>query len=76
MSHPHKVSSSETSPSPTTNDEECEAETWSWYHFGDQQTDAYWIKCTLVGPHIEHADAHTGLKWYSLPGDEIRRHKK
>jgi hypothetical protein len=59
-------------PSPNTSEAEtdfCTEETWSWWHFSDQQMDPYWIRCTLVGPHEEHEDENTGLKWYSDPVD-------
>lgn len=41
----------------------CAEETRSWDHFTPEQTDNYWIRCTLSGPHAEHKDEHTGLTW-------------
>lgn len=41
----------------------CTAETWSWRHFTSEQVDAYWIRCTLGGPHEQHEDENTGLTW-------------
>jgi hypothetical protein len=41
----------------------CQAETWSWDHFNQEQVDGYWIVCDLRGPHDEHKDEHTGLTW-------------
>jgi hypothetical protein len=41
----------------------CQEETYSWDHFTAEQVDAYWIRCTLQGPHDEHKDEHTGLTW-------------
>lgn len=43
----------------------CTEETRSWDHFTQEQTDSYWIRCTLSGPHDEHKDEHTGLTWRS-----------
>lgn len=54
---------------------QCPAETWSWWHFTDQQVDAYWIRCTLLGRHEEHEDENTGLCWRTgerPSGDVIR----
>lgn len=53
---------------------QCSEETWSWAHFNPGQLDAYWIRCTLQGPHGEHKDEHTGLTWTATvpkaPGGE------
>ncbi|MEU4558396.1 hypothetical protein AB0F72_08400 [Actinoplanes sp. NPDC023936] len=43
--------------------EGCQEETYSWEHFTPHQTDGFWIRCTLTGPHDEHRDGHTGLTW-------------
>lgn len=43
----------------------CPAETPSWDHYTPEQTDSYWIRCTLTHPHTEHKDEHTGLTWRS-----------
>lgn len=43
--------------------EPCDAETWSMDHFRDGQVDPYWIRCKALGPHDEHEDSDTGLKW-------------
>lgn len=46
---------------------ECRSEVYSWWYFTPDQTDAYWIRCTLTIPHDQHEDSHTGLTW---PADE------
>lgn len=53
------------SPASTEADEgdECREEVWSWDHFRDSQVDGYWIRCSLLGPHLQHEDSHTGLTW-------------
>lgn len=43
--------------------EECDEEVWSWNYFPEEAVDPYWIRCTLVLPHDEHEDEHTGLTW-------------
>lgn len=44
----------------------CYEEVWSWDHFDpNSDMDAYWIRCTQLGPHDEHEDANTGLTWGS-----------
>lgn len=49
-------------------DAPCQEETWSWKHFSTEAVDGYWIRCTLSGPHDEHADTgNTGLTWRSEP---------
>lgn len=56
---PHVPSSERCTPP-----QECDAETWSWKHFSPEAVDGYNIRCTLTGPHDEHADTgHTGLTW-------------
>ncbi len=45
------------------NSEPCRAEVWSWDRFRPEQVDGYWVRCTLLGQHDRHEDAHTGLKW-------------
>jgi len=45
----------------------CSAEVWSWDHFTDSQVDPYWIRCTQLGPHDEHEDSNTGLRWKDVP---------
>jgi hypothetical protein len=45
--------------------DECKEEVWSWWYFTPDQTDDYWIRCTLAIPHEEHEDEHTGLRWRS-----------
>lgn len=42
---------------------ECDEETWSLDHFTADQTDGYWIRCDVLGPHDVHKDEHTGLTW-------------
>lgn len=44
-------------------DEECREEVWSWDYFSAQAVDGYWIRCGLLGSHLEHEDSHTGLTW-------------
>lgn len=44
-------------------EELCGEETFSWWHFSSEQMDPYWIVCLLEGPHEEHHDEHTGLRW-------------
>ncbi len=56
-----------TSPAANDCDEECSEEVWSWDHFRDTQVDAYWIRCSLLGPHVRHEDSHTGLTWERSP---------
>jgi hypothetical protein len=51
----------------TSDEQECGAETWSWWHFNDNQVDPYWIRCTEFGPHEQHEDANTGLVWEKTP---------
>lgn len=52
------------SPTYVPPDQSCEAETWSWKYFSTEVVDGYWIRCTLTGPHDEHADtSNTGLTW-------------
>jgi hypothetical protein len=50
-------------PSPDGDREQCQAETRSWDHFGPEQVDSYWIRCTEFGQHDRHKDSHTGLRW-------------
>lgn len=56
-----------------TEERECNEETWSWWHFSDNQMDPYWIRCTLTLPHEQHEDENTGLTWY---GDDPRTSKE
>lgn len=44
-------------------DDPCTEETYSLWHFNNDQLDAYWIRCTRTGPHEEHEDENTGLTW-------------
>jgi hypothetical protein len=51
-------------PAPSAEpDEQCSAETRSWDHYTPEQSDSYWIRCTLWGAHGMHKDEHTGLTW-------------
>jgi len=59
----HATCRPETARERSREDWACPAETWSWWHFTDQQVDAYWIRCTLTGRHEEHEDENTGLCW-------------
>ncbi len=43
--------------------DDCEEEVWSWWYFNPDQTDPYWIRCTLALPHEAHKDENTGLVW-------------
>lgn len=47
----------------------CTAEIHSWERFRPEQTDSYWIRCKLAGPHEQHEDSDTGLRW-EVAGDE------
>lgn len=52
---------------PEPDDDPCDEEIHSWGEkaFRPEQVDPYWIRCTLLGKHVEHEDSHTGLKWLS-----------
>jgi hypothetical protein len=50
-------------PEEPVQQEECFADTHSWWHFTPQQMDPYWIRCTEMGQHEEHHDENTGLRW-------------
>jgi hypothetical protein len=46
--------------------EPCREELYSWDYFRPEQTDPYWMRCGLVGPHEEHDNSDTGAKWKTM----------
>jgi hypothetical protein len=46
-----------------SSDAPCDAEIHSWQVFTPDQTDSYWMRCDLVGPHTRHENSETGAHW-------------
>lgn len=55
-------------------EEVCCEETYSWWHFSTEQIDPYWIVCLVEGPHDEHYDEHTGLRWKVKKEEHVAIH--